>query len=101
MGATHHILRTVGVFGFELWQRLLPNGPKMKFLEDNVAMLQRIRSGRNPTMRHLSRTHWASIGWVHERYINQDFEFVHEAGAKTPPDIFTKMFSNKAKWSAA
>ena len=66
-----------------------------------MAMLQRIRSGRNPSMQRLSRTHWVSIGWVHKRYLNNDFGFVHEAGAKIPPDIFTNMFSYKAKWTAA
>ena len=101
MVATDHALRTVGMPGLDLWRRLLPDGPKMKVLGDNMAMLQCIRSGRNPTMRHLSRTRQVPIGWIHERCLNNDFEFVREAGTKMPPDIFTKMFSDKAKWTAA
>ena len=49
----------------------------------------------------LSRTHRVSMGWVHERCINNDFEFVHEAVTKMPSDIFTKMFFDEAKWTAA
>ena len=66
-----------------------------------MAMLQCIRSGQKPTMRHVSKAHGGSIGWVHERYLDNDFEFVHEAGAKMPPDIFTKVFSDQAKCTAA
>ena len=61
MVATAHALRIVGCPGLELWQALLPHSPKMRFLEDNQAMLQCVKSGRNPTMRHLARTHRVSV----------------------------------------
>ena len=38
--ATSHVLRMVGCPGLELWQYRLPHAPKMRFLEDNQAMLQ-------------------------------------------------------------
>ena len=73
----------------------------MRFLEDNQAMLQCVKSGRNPTMRHLARTHRVSVGWIHEQYMSGQFIFAHESGERMPPDIFTKMFSDKSKWVTA
>ena len=66
-----------------------------------MAMLQCAKTGRNPTMRHLARTHRISVGWVHEQYQSGNFVFAHEAGDRMPPDIFTKFFSNGAKWKRA
>ena len=99
--ATSHALRVVGCPAVTLWQALLPHSPKMRFLEDNQAMLQCIRTGRNPTMRHLQRTHRVQVSWVHEQYKSEHFLFNHEGGDRMPPDIFTKMFSDKAKWIEA
>ena len=73
----------------------------MRFLEDNQAMLQCIRTGRNATMRHLQRTHRVQVSWIHERYTNQDFLFNHEGGDRMSPDVFTKMFADKDKWIRA
>ena len=101
MVATAHALRIVGCPGLELWQRLLPHAPKLRFLEDNQAMLQCVKTGRNPTMRHLARTHRVSVGWIHERHMSGQFIFAHESGERMPPDIFTKMFADKAKWITA
>ena len=52
-------------------------------------------------MRHLARTHRVSVGWIHEQYQSGHFIFAHESGERMPPDIFTKMFSDKSKWKAA
>ena len=71
--ATSHALRIVGCPGLELWQNLLPHAPKMRFLEDNQAMLQCVKSGKNPTMRHLQRTHRVQVGWIHEQYKSGQF----------------------------
>ena len=101
MTAAFHAMRVVGLPGLELWQLLLPHCPRMRFLEDNQAMLQCVRSGRNPTMRHLARTHRVSVAWMHEQYKSKNFTFAHESGEKMPPDIFTKMFADKDKWKKA
>ena len=75
--ATSHALRIVGCPGLELWQKLLPHSPKVRFLEDNQAMLQVVKTGKNPTMRHLQRTHRVQVGWIHERYMSGHFIFAH------------------------
>ena len=80
MVAAFHAMRVVGLPGLELWQLLLPHCPRMRFLEDNQAMLQCVRSGRNPTMRHLARTHRVSVAWMQEQYKSKNFTFGHESG---------------------
>ena len=52
-------------------------------------------------MRHLSRTHRVSVQWMHEQYNSKNFTFAHESGEKMPPDIFTKMVSDRDKWKKA
>ena len=42
---------------------------------DNQAMLCVMKTGRNPTMRHLSRTHRVSIAWLHEQHHREQFTF--------------------------
>ena len=100
MVATSHALRLIGLPALELWVKLLPYGGYIWFLEDNQAMLQCIRTGRNPTMRHLARTHRVSVAWIHEQYVAKRFTFAHESGEKMPPDIFTKALP-PAKWPKA
>ena len=36
------------------------------FHKDNAAMICIYRSGKNPTMRHIGRTHRISASWLHE-----------------------------------
>ena len=52
-------------------------------------------------MRHLARTHRVSVSWIHEQYMSGQIIFAHESGERMPPDIFTKMFSEKSKWITA
>merc|ERR1712115_329255 len=99
--ATAHALRQIGLLAFESWQKLLPHSPQMWFLEDNQAMLQCCKTGRNPTMRHLLRSHRVSVAWIHEQYKSPNFAFAHESGEAMPPDVFTKMFADKDKWRKA
>merc|ERR1712115_559068 len=99
--ATAHALRQIGLPALEFLQKLLPHSPKMWFLEDNQAMLQCCKTGRNPTMRHLLRSHRVSVAWIHEQYKSSNFKFAHESGEAMPPDVFTKMFADKEKWKKA
>ena len=65
-------------------------------------MIQVIRSGKNPTMRYLHRTHRISVGWLHERFQqSQDLDMVYEASQRMCADIYTKTFDNKDKWKHA
>ena len=101
MVSSSNAIRKIGLPSIELWDALLPHRPKMYFLEDNQAMLQCIRTCKNSSMRHLLRTHRISVAFLHERYRNGDFLFAHENGVNMPADIFTKAFTDKAKWKRA
>ena len=72
-------------------------GKVLVFWGDNESMIQVCRTGKNPTMRYLGRTHRVSISELHEicadpavwlRYITTD---------KMCADIFTKHFSDRKR----
>ena len=63
-------------------------------------MIRVCQTGRNPTMRHLGRTHRVSVAWLHERFaelgIDLRFEMTHRQAAD-----YTKVFHELLKWIAA
>ena len=64
-------------------------------------MIRVCQTGRNPTMRHLGRTHRVSVAWLHQRFaelgIDLRFEMTHRHAA----DIYTKAFHEALKWISA
>lgn len=54
-------LRTMGLPAISLWHTLTKKLPRILFHDDSQGMISVVRSGRNPTMRHLERTHGVSI----------------------------------------
>ena len=94
-------LRQCGLPSFALWHTLLPHKPKLVLHEDNRTMIRVIETGRNPTMRYLSRTHRVSVAWLHETFSQQEIELVYEVSAKMCADIYTKAFTDASKWIAA
>ena len=75
---------------------------------DNQAMMEVIRTGRNPTMRHLGRVHGVCIGFMHEQYKPAPDD--HPGGAVLQmeyvssslmlADIYTKEFMDEQKWTS-
>ena len=63
-------VRTEGIPALELWNVLLGRELRLVFHEDNQAMIAVCGSGKNPTMRHLGRTHKVDVAWLHERFSN-------------------------------
>ena len=68
------------------------------FHEDDKAMLDIIRTGRNPTLRYLSRTHGVSVKWLHEVYMRDDVHAQNTVTSLMAADIFTKGFTDARKW---
>ena len=64
-------------------------------------MIAIIRSGQNPTMRHLERTHGISIQWMHEIFQNDLIYLVYEITSKMCADIHTKAFKDHMTWKRA
>ena len=63
---------------------------KIQIMGDNQGMLCVIRTGRNPTMRHLARTHRVSVAWLHEQHQREDFEFSYIDTDSMAADMFTQ-----------
>jgi hypothetical protein len=96
-------LRTIGLPATSLWSTILGHyGDKVMLhvKEDNEAMIKVLTTGRNPTMRYLSRTHGININWLHEvsngPFVKLDYTRSEDQAA----DMFTKPFEVGTKWSA-
>ena len=50
-------LRTLGLPSLSIWKVLARKFSQLLFHDDNQGMIGVVRSGRNPTMRHMERTH--------------------------------------------
>ena len=74
---------------------------RIQIAGDNQSMLRILKTGRNPTMRHLPRTHRVSVAWLHEQHIKENFEFAYVSIDGMVADIFTKSIHVPAKWTEA
>ena len=96
-------LRTIGLPATLLWSTLLGhygNQVMLHVREDNEAMIKVLTSGRNPTMRYLSRTHGININWLHEVSSGQFVKLEYTRTDDQAADIFTKSFEVGTKWEA-
>ena len=66
-------LRTEGIPAVSLWETLLGRTPELRLAEDNQATLRIIKSGKNPQMRYLSRTHKVNLSFMFERALDKTF----------------------------
>lgn len=69
------------------------------FKEDNDATIKIVESGKNPTMRHMSRTHGICMAWLHERFREGEFSITYCKSNEMCADIFTKHFTDAVKWN--
>jgi hypothetical protein len=59
-------------------ERDVPHAYAFICIEDNQAMMACARSGRNPTMRYLGRTHRVSVAWLKEIRDDPHVRLVYE-----------------------
>ena len=64
-------------------------------------MMRVCQTGRNPTMRYLKRTHRTSVAWLHEVCSSDSVELLYTESARMAADIYTKGFTDAAKWEGA
>jgi hypothetical protein len=64
-------------------------------------MIQVCMSGRNPTMRHLLRTHRVSVNALHEMVARDDVVLLYEESHRQAADTYTKAITNPDKWRYA
>ena len=72
--AADFAVRTEGLPAIDLWSLLLGRELRVIFHEDNQAMIAVCKSGKNPTMRHLGRTHKVDVAWLHETFNSGHYE---------------------------
>ena len=70
-------------------------------LGDNKAMIRVIKSGRNPTMRHLQRGHRVNVASLYERFQDPCMDLDHVGTNDMAADIYTKGFTSAQKWAAS
>ena len=72
--AADYVVQRMGVPGLDLWDFLLRKKVKLIFHDDNQAAIRVCQTGRNPTMRHLGRTHSIDMAYLFECFRRTDFE---------------------------
>ena len=95
-------IRAEGLPALQLWGMVLERPIKLVFQEGSQATIQILKTQKNPTLRHLNRTHRVNVSWLCEVFKN--LKEVALKCCKTDEiaaDIFTKAFTNPSKWSAA
>ena len=85
----------------DLCDRVLRKGYKAQFHEDNTAMIRVLRTGRNPTMRHLERVHRVHVASLHEKFAEDNMCIFYEDSNSMAADIYTKGFTSPTKWLSA
>ena len=59
-------LRLCGFPALDLFEASLQREVLLELMEDNQSTIQIIKTGRNPTMRHMTRTHGVNVSWLHD-----------------------------------
>ena len=70
-------------------------------LGDNKAMIRVIKSGRNPTVRHLQRVHRVNVVSLYEKFQDPRMDLDHVGTNDMAADIYTKGFTSAQKWVAS
>ena len=94
-------VRTEGLPALTLWEVLLGRSVQCVLCEDNETCIRVLETGRNPTMRHIGRTHKVDVAFLHERFIDGDICIEATESENQSADIFTKSFVLKEKWTRA
>ena len=99
--ATDHCVQKCILPALDLWDTLFDRQRVATVHEDNQAMVQICNTGKNPTMRHLNRTHKIDVKWLHERFQDSYLELKWTSTDEMRGDIFTKGFSEPDKFRHA
>jgi hypothetical protein len=94
-------IRAEGLPALSIWETILGRQVKLSFQEDNQAAIVVLKSGYSTALRHMGRTHKVCLRWLHERVVENDVELNYCMSADQAADIFTKAFTDPAKWDHA
>ena len=94
-------VRTLGIPALHVWDTLLGRKVGLGVMEDNDATILIVKTGKNPTLRHISRTHGVNVAWLHEVFQQPEFRLYYQPTLGQCSDIFTKPFPTAAAWKHA
>ena len=99
-------LRTIGLPALDLcdcvFGGVLNRKVSLNFFEDNTATIAIIKTGRNPQLRHVGRTHDVSIKWLSQVFKTESqITLTYVSSKEQCADIFTKAFDDACKWHHA
>ena len=97
-----HGLRTIGLPALDLWECLLGSTPRLLMFQDNDACCTICRTGRNPSMPYINRTHRISAAWMHHQLQHSGIGMYRADSELMAADIFTKAFPEvkRSIWNA-
>ena len=98
MVAANAAVRTVGLPALDLWESVLKRHVVLNLIEDNERTYQIIKTGKNPTMRYLTRTHGVHVSWLHDLFTRKIFGVTYTRTESQCADVFTKTFGDVVKW---
>ena len=101
MVAANTAVRTVGIPSLDLWESVLKRHVVLNLISGNESTYQIIKTGKNPTMRHLTRTHGVHVSWLHDLWEWMIFGVTYTRTEARCADVFTKTFGVVAKWRGA
>ena len=107
LAAISYGLRTAGSPGMIMWERLSgqrqgesdTTGTRLPHTllvhGDNSASISIAKSGKNPTMRHMGRTHGVSLSWISNEIKCKRFDLGYIHASDMATDIFTKFYTKE------
>ena len=99
----HTAVKNVLIPAMDLWQTILLSGLRGVFHEDNTAMIRVVQMNQNPTVKHLNRVHGIAISFLHDQLASSssksDCDLIYTDSKEMAADIYTKAFTDAAKWS--
>jgi hypothetical protein len=100
--AANAAIRLEGLPALQLWDVIFRRKVQVTLLEDNQATMQILKSGKNPTLRHIARTHRVNLAWISEVFRHNDQVSIRYCvTSEQAADIMTKGFINPDKWNRA
>jgi hypothetical protein len=100
--AANAAVRLEGLPGLQLWEIILERKVQATLLEDNQATLQKFKTGKNPTLRHLSRIHRVNMAWISDVFRKCDQTCIKDCStSEQAADIMIKGFTNPVVWDRA
>ena len=101
--ALDHGVRAEGLPALDLWEVILGRSVVLDVKEDNQAALIIATSGKNPNIRHMSRTHGVCCAGLHEILTRNPGTILAEycTTGGMAADVFTKPFTEAGKWRRA